>query len=165
MGIHQSLQPQGPPPHNNHLLICGSCLPYTRLCIWLYLEFVDICHLQCQQIYAGTYHTLPRWKEVHAVLMIAHPETENIHRCTPSPPTCVQNENALLCFSIRSFWQESLQCSQKEFHGKIALTHWCLNDTCWKVRGIRMLRTWWEKSTKACATLEVGGFSWWTNTC
>lgn len=27
--------------------------------------------------------------------------------------------------------------STKEFHGKTALTHWCLNDTCWKVRGIR----------------------------
>lgn len=88
--------------HNKYLLIYVCCISYIHLCSWLYLEFVDVYHLPCQQIYAGTCQALPRWKEVHTVLIIAHPETENIDHCIPSPMH-MQNENVLCFFSIRSF--------------------------------------------------------------
>lgn len=130
----------------NRLFISVCCISYTSSLSRLYLEFVDISHLQCQRIYIGTRHTKPAWGEVHTVLIIAHPRLK-ICIMVYHPQFLCKNDNALSFSSISSFLQESLHNQPKKVcYGKTALkksvSQWHLLEVQWKKMPCAWVRMW-----------------------
>lgn len=120
------------------------CVSPTSLLSWHYLEFVDIYHSQCQQTSIGTRHTLPRWGQVHTVLIIAHPR---LNICI------VAHHPQFICpqpfYQSEVFTRFSLQSGWKVFCGNTALRNWCIQSTCWKPSGKKNAMCEWEQWGKA----------------